>query len=116
MTNTLRTIALSLVTFLFAITATTPALATERHTVTVTVDQSRLDRDLGRCEGGRAVAVTLGSYDTHTSPRGITMYTVEVPNRHIVGGAPVFSVNLFCGDSREVTPVGNGVDITIHGN
>jgi len=90
--------------------AALPARASDMS-VTVTVDQARLNRELGVCDGGRSVAVTV-VHHTLWSPRGVTAYTVEVPTRDMMGGMPVIDVNVFCGDHRE-TNLADAVEVAI---
>ncbi|HVM90574.1 MAG TPA: hypothetical protein VMU11_01610 [Verrucomicrobiae bacterium] len=87
-----------------------PAHASDM-TVIVNVDQARLNREIGRCDGGRSVAVTI-VHHTLWSPPGVTAYTVEVPTRDMMGGMPVIDVNVFCGDHRE-TNLAGAVDVAI---
>lgn len=105
-----KLIALSLVVLASVLSFAVPAHASDMSVV-VTVDQARLNRELGPCDGGRSVAVTV-VHHTLWSPRGVTAYTVEVPMRDMMGGMPVIDVNVFCGDHRE-TNLAGGVEVSI---
>ena len=105
-----KLIALSFVVLASFVTFAVPARASDM-TVIVTVDQARLNREIGHCDGGRSIAVTI-EHHTLWSPRGTTAYTVEVPTHAMMGGMPVIDVNIFCGDRREIDQVG-AVDVAI---
>jgi len=102
---------ITLVLFVVVTFAAFPAFASDMSVI-VTVDQARLDREMGHCDGGRSVAVHFSRL-TRRSPPGVTGYSAEVPSYDMMAGMLRFDVALFCGDRQEISPIGNGVEVVI---